>query len=105
MFAAVRDLHGTQRMHTNTTATNAFVTADDYYKPLCKVSRQVLKIVPAILRSQAGHALGGQCPLVFFLINRRALGEHSNHFSFLPGYRSSFGLICWAAITWYLRLN
>lgn len=84
--------------------TNAFVTTDDYFRPLEKIRARELKIVPGkYFEARQATLYIGEVPVFFFPYYRRNLGERENNFSFLPGYRSSFGPYLLSSYNWFLN--
>ncbi|MDB6108968.1 MAG: Organic solvent tolerance protein [Pedosphaera sp.] len=105
LFAAGQGLHGgvTNNIYT-ATATNTFVTADDYFRPLLKVRAKYLKIVPGqYFEARNATLLAGKVPLFFFPYYRRSLEENASHFTVLPGYRSTYGPFLLSSYTWFLN--
>jgi LPS-assembly protein len=95
-----------QGNHTNNTytATNGFVTADDYFNPLYKVRAKSIKIVPGeYFVARNAYLYIGNVPVFYFPYYRRNLNENGNSFTFVPGYRSSFGAFLLTTYHWYLN--
>jgi len=91
IFVAGEGLHGeiTNQLYV---ATNAVITTDDVAEPAIKVRAKHIKIIPGD-KVEARHAtlyVAG-VPAFYFPYYSRKLGLRSNNFSFVPGYRSSFG--------------
>jgi LPS-assembly protein len=97
-----------QGLHLDTTnnvyvATNAIITSDDVMRPGVKMRAKYIEIVPG-KRVMARHAtvyVQG-VPVFYFPYYARKLGERSNHFDFVPGYRSSFGPYFLGTYSWFL---
>ncbi|MDB6016610.1 MAG: Organic solvent tolerance protein, partial [Pedosphaera sp.] len=105
IFAAGEGLAGNPTNNTYT-ATNVFITADDYSNPLFKVRAKYLKIVPGeYFEARQGTLYAGKVPLFYFPYYRRPLGERQSNFSFLPGYRSSFGPYLLGSYNWFWSEN
>jgi LPS-assembly protein len=105
MFVEGRDLYGDSDTHTYT-ATNAYVTADDYAKPLFRIHARRIRIVPGHY-FQAWDAIlyAGGVPLFYFPYYRRDLGKNADHFNVEPGYRSSFGPFLLNRYDWFYNDN
>jgi len=91
LFASGHDLSADVTNHVFT-ATNAFMTSDDIYNPAMKIRAKSITIIPG-KRIIAQHATlhVGEVPIFYFPYYSRDIGPNANNFSFLPGYRSSFG--------------
>ena len=91
IFAAGEGLHGdiTNRVYM---ATNAVLTTDDVAEPGVKIRARSIKILPGD-KVVARHATlyVGNVPVFYTPYYSRKLGARSNHFTFVPGYRSSWG--------------
>jgi LPS-assembly protein len=91
IFAAGEGLHGelTNRVYF---ATNGVITLDDVSEPAIKVRAKTIKILPGdkVVAYNATLYLGG-IPVFYTPYYSRKLGQRSNHFGLVPGYRSSFG--------------
>ena len=91
IFAAGEGLHGqiTNRVYV---ATNAVITLDDVAEPAIKVRAKSITILPGdkVVAHHATLYLAG-VPVFYTPYYSRKLGLRSNHFSFVPGYRSSWG--------------
>src|ERR1041385_4284950 len=103
VFAEGRGLHGdlTNNVYN---ATNAFLTSDDISEPDFKIRARRIRIVPEV-RIQAWDAVLylGEVPVFYFPYYSRNLGQRANNFSFVPGYRSSFGPFILGSYTWFLN--
>ncbi|HEX3798985.1 MAG TPA: LPS assembly protein LptD [Verrucomicrobiae bacterium] len=72
--------------------TNVLVTTDDYYEPLQKVRAQHFTIVPGeYVEAHDATLYIGSVPVFYFPYYRKSLQPDQNFFTFLPGYRSSYG--------------
>jgi LPS-assembly protein len=101
IFATGEGLH---RDPTNQAyiATNAVVTMDDYYEPRERIRAKRLKIVPGkYFEARQATLYIGKVPVMFFPYYRRGLGDHQNNFSFVPGYRSTFGPYLLSSYNWF----
>ena len=91
LFAAGEGLHGeiTNRVYV---ATNAVITTDDVAEPAVKIRAKAIKILPGD-KVVARHATlyVGHVPVFYTPYYSRKFGPRSNRFSFVPGYRSSWG--------------
>lgn len=86
------------------TATNATITADDVSEPLLNVRARKIRIQPGH-RIEAEDAVlyAGKVPVFYFPYYTRNLRENANHFSFLPGYRRTYGGFLLSSYNWYLN--
>jgi lipopolysaccharide assembly outer membrane protein LptD (OstA) len=103
VFAAGQGLHGdlTNRIYYG---TNAFVTTDDVTVPFQKVRAKYIKIVPGqYIEARHATLYLGTVPVFYLPYYSRNLGERANNFSFIPGYRSSFGPFLRSSYTWLLN--
>ena len=97
-----------QGLHLDTTnkvyvATNAIITGDDVMQPGVKVHAKRVEIIPGRrIRAWSAVFYMEGVPLFYFPYYSRAIGKRSNHFDFLPGYRSSFGPYILNTYSWYL---
>jgi LPS-assembly protein len=103
VFAAGRGLHGDTTNQTYS-ATNAFVTSDDFSQPILRLRAHHIKIIPG-KRIEATHAVlyVGDVPVFYFPYYSRNLGERANNFNFIPGYRTSYGEFLLTSYTWFLN--
>jgi LPS-assembly protein len=103
VFAGGAGLHTDPTNHAYI-ATNAFVTTDDYSRPWEKIRAKELKIVPGqYFEARQASLYVGEVPVFFFPFYRRSLGEHGNNFSFIPGYRNSFGPYMLGRYNWFVN--
>ncbi len=107
MFSAGEAFHGERTNdHTNTvyTATNGFITTDDYSSPLQRIRAKQIKIVPGkYFEARNATVYIGSVPVFYFPYYRRSLEKHENTFVFIPGYRSVFGPYLLSSYHWYLN--
>ncbi|EEF59460.1 LPS-assembly protein LptD [Pedosphaera parvula] len=83
-------------------ATNTVITADDYEHPREKIRAKTLKIVPGkYFEARQATLYVGNVPVFFFPYYKRGLGEHQNNFSYVPGYRSTFGPYLLSSYNWF----
>jgi len=101
VFAAGRELAGDISNKTYN-ARHVFVTTDDISNPAVRVRASRIKIVPGqyVEMWNAVLFMDG-VPTFYFPFYRRTLGEHQNHFTFTPGYRSAYGPFLLGAYNWY----
>src|SRR5882724_8090919 len=104
-FAAGEGLHaiaeGTNKVYT---ATNGLITTDDYFRPLQKIRAREIRIVPdQYFEVHNATLYAGPMPVFFLPYYRRSLAGDQNDFSFLPGYRSSFGPYLLSRYNWSLN--
>ncbi|HLP77639.1 MAG TPA: LPS assembly protein LptD [Candidatus Paceibacterota bacterium] len=108
VFASGRGLRG-EALGENLTnqvyyATNAMITADDFYRPLLKIRAKQIRIVPG-KRIEATHATvwAGNVPVFYFPYYTRSLGPNANNLNVTPGYRSRYGPFILGTYTWLLN--
>ena len=102
MFAGGRSLSAdvTNRVYQ---ATDAMITSDDIAQPLIKIRAKRIKLIPQKRIEAHGATLYlGEVPVFYFPFYSRNLTEHAGHFTFLPGYRSSFGPFLMTTYTWWM---
>ncbi len=103
MFAEGEGLHGefTNQVYA---ATNSFITTEDIAHPLIRVRAKYLRIVPGE-KVEARHATlyVGDVPVFYFPYYSHRLGPRSNHFNFVPGYRSVFGPYLLSRYNWFVN--
>ncbi len=85
-------------------ATNALITADDFYQPMLKIRARHIRIIPG-KRIEATHATLwlGDVPVFYFPFYVRNLGPYANNFNATPGYRSRYGPFILGTYTWLLN--
>ena len=86
--------------------SNAFVTTDDYSDPLQRVSAGKVTVVPGQYvkaRNAVLHLAG--VPVFYFPYFKRSLQTSPNHFTFVPGYRGTFGPYLLSGYNWVLNSN
>ena len=83
-------------------ATNAFITTDDYAEPGYRLRAKKIRIVPGdYIEAWGGTFYLGSTPVMYYAYYKRSLGRHPNNFSFVPGYRSRFGPYLLGTYNWY----
>jgi LPS-assembly protein len=84
------------------TASNGWVTTDDYAKPIYRIHADSITIVPG-QHIEMHHATLylGSTPIFYFPYYHKDLTGHPNNFEFVPGYRSAFGPYLLSAFNWY----
>jgi len=84
------------------TATNAWMTTDDFVKPVYRIRARAITIVPGnyIEARQATLFVGGT-PVFYLPYFRHSLKPHPAYFDFVPGFRSEFGPYLLGSYTWY----
>lgn len=84
------------------TATNAFVTTDDFADPAYKIRASRIKVIPgkSVQMWNAVAYLGG-VPVFYFPYYERNLGTRANNFTTTPGYRSRYGTYLLNTYNWY----
>jgi hypothetical protein len=84
-------------------ATNALITADDIAQPGVFVRAKYVEIVPGkVIRARGATFYLQGLPVFYTPYFSHKLGERSNHFTPLPGYRSSFGPYFLGTYSWFL---
>lgn len=102
-FAAGEGLHLelTNRLYR---ATNGVITTDDVADPAIKVRARHLKIIPGDKVVASGATLYvAKVPVFYFPYYSRRLSPRANHFTFIPGYRSSFGPFLLSGYNFFLN--
>ncbi|HRT07687.1 MAG TPA: LPS assembly protein LptD [Candidatus Paceibacterota bacterium] len=102
VFASGQNLEAdlTNRIYT---ATNALITTEDFSQPLLKLRARSIRIIPGekvVARDATLYV--GQVPVFYFPYYSRKLGPRSNHFTFTPGYRGSYGAYLLSSYLFYL---
>ncbi|HZQ45458.1 MAG TPA: LPS assembly protein LptD, partial [Verrucomicrobiae bacterium] len=107
VFAAGESFHGERaKDSTNSvyTATNAFITSDDYQQPLQKLHAKQIKIVPGkYFEARNATVYVGNVPVFYFPYYRRSLEKSDSTFDFIPGYRGVFGPYLLSSYRWVLN--
>jgi hypothetical protein len=94
-------LSGTTSNNTFT-ATNAFISTDDYERPAYRIrARRITIALGQYFEAHEATLLWGNIPVFYFPYYRRTLGQHPNNWEFQPGYRSIFGPYLLSAYNWY----
>jgi lipopolysaccharide assembly outer membrane protein LptD (OstA) len=102
-FVAGEGLHGelTNKVYVT---TNAIITTDNVAKPAIRVRAKYLKIIPGVrLIAKHGVLYFGPVPVMYFPYYTRDLTAGPNNFSFIPGYRSSYGPFILGSYHWALN--
>lgn len=87
-------------------ATNAFVTLDDYAEPFYRVRARELTFVSGeYLEARKATLYVGGVPIFYTPKYRRYFNRSGNHFSFRPGIRSLFGPYLLSRYNWYAGTN
>ena len=74
------------------TATNAFLTTDDYAEPGYRVRCRKLTIIPGqSFEAEDATLLLGNVPVMYWPKYSRALETHGNYWVVTPGFRSLYG--------------
>lgn len=103
VYLAGAGLQGDLTNHTYS-ATNAFVTTDDFAQPFQKIRARYVRIVPGKSIEAHGATLYlGSVPVFYFPYYSRKLSERANQFLFTPGYRSMYGPYLLNNYTWFLN--
>jgi LPS-assembly protein len=102
VFIQGEGLHGdlSNRVYT---ATNAYVTTDDVAEPSAKVKASRITIIPGVRVTAYNAVLYVEgVPVFYFPYYSRNLGPRANNFTFIPGYRSSYGAYILGSYKWFL---
>ena len=87
-------------------AAAAFVTTDDYAKPIYHIRASTITIVPGkYFEARNATLYLGSTPIFYWPYYRRSLGQHPDNFEFIPGFRSTFGAYLLGAFNWYGNSN
>jgi lipopolysaccharide export system protein LptA len=84
------------------TATNAYISTDDYAVPASRIRARHVKIVPgAYIEAWDATFYVGKTPIFYWPYLKRTLGQHTQNWEFTPGYRSIFGPYLLSTYNWY----
>jgi lipopolysaccharide assembly outer membrane protein LptD (OstA) len=87
-------------------ATNAFVTTDDFSSPAYRVRARQLTFVPGrYLEARGATLLLGKVPVFYLPRYRHYLDRNPNGFEVKPGYRSLYGPYLLSAYNWSPTTN
>ncbi len=102
VFAGAYGLSGdiTNRLYT---ATNAFVTADDYAAPFERIAARRITITDEYVEMRHATLYLGGLPVFYFPYYKRRFDDSGNRFHFVPGYRSRFGAFLLNSYNWFLN--
>jgi len=107
MFAEGRGFkgyHANDQTNSIYTATNGFITTDDYSRPLQKIRAKQIRIVPGkYFEARDATVYVGVVPVFYTPYYRRSLEKSQNTFDFVPGYRSLFGPYLLSSYNWFLN--
>lgn len=88
------------------TATNAFVTADDFSEPGLRVKARSLTFVPGqYIETRGATLMLGQVPIFYLPRYRHYFDRNPNSFEVKPGYRSLYGPYLLTAYNWTPSTN
>ena len=83
-------------------ATNAFITTDDYQRPSYHIRARQITIVPGkYFDARQAMLFWGKVPIFYFPYYHRNLVQHPNYWEFEPGDRSTFGPYLLSSYNWY----
>ena len=102
VFAGAYGLSGdvTNRVYT---ATNAFVTTDDYAAPFERVEARRITITDEYVEMRHATLYLGGVPVFYFPYYKRRFDAPGNQFNFVPGYRTRFGAFLLNSYNWFLN--
>ena len=102
VFAGGSGLTADVTNHTYT-ATNAYVTTDDWADPAYKIRASRVQIIPG-KSVQMWNAVmyAGGVPVFYFPYFNRSLGVRQNNFTITPGFRSRYGGFMLGTYRWFL---
>jgi LPS-assembly protein len=84
------------------TATNAFITTDDYDHPAYTIrARSITIAVGRYFEAHQATLFWGKTPVFYFPYYKRNLGQHPNNWEFEPGDRGIYGPYLLSAYNWY----
>ena len=103
VFAAGEKLSA-DRSNQVYSAQGALITTDDVSEPFTKVRARSITIIPG-RRIIARHATMylGRLPVFYFPYFNYPMNDQANQFTFVPGYRSSFGAYLLSTYHWFLN--
>jgi LPS-assembly protein len=102
VFAEGAKLSG-DRSNQVYSAEGALVTTDDVSQPFTKVRARSITIYPERIIAHHATMYLGRLPVFYFPYFNYPLNERANQFSFMPGYRSSFGPYLLSTYHWFLN--
>jgi lipopolysaccharide assembly outer membrane protein LptD (OstA) len=83
--------------------SDAVITSEDIGHPLVKLRAKTIKLIPGKkLEAHNATLYIGNVPVFYFPFYSRNLTEHASHYTFLPGYRTSFGPFLLGTYTYWL---
>jgi len=83
--------------------SDAMITSEDIGQPLVKLRAKTIKLIPGKkLEAHNATLYIGNVPVFYFPFYSRNLTEHASHYTFLPGYRTSFGPFLLGTYTYWL---
>jgi len=83
--------------------SDAMITSEDIGQPLVKLRAKTIKLIPGKkLEAHNATLYIGNVPVFYFPYYSRNLTEHASHYTFLPGYRTSFGPFLLGTYTYWL---
>lgn len=107
LFVSGESFHGEHANDTNKavyTATNAWLTTDDFSRPLQKIRAKQIKVVPGkYFEARDATIYIGNVPVFYFPYYRRSLAQDENTFILTPGYRSLYGPYLLSGYHWTLN--
>jgi LPS-assembly protein len=84
------------------TATNAYITTDDYARPGYTIrARRITIALGEYFEAHQATLFWGRTPIFYFPYYKRYLNQHPNNWDFEPGYRSIFGPYLLSTYNWY----
>ncbi len=103
VFAGAYGLHGDATNNVYT-ATNAFVTTDDFERPLERIQAREIRIVPnEYVEMRHAVLYVGGLPIFYFPYYKRRFDEQANQLTFMPGYRGKYGAFLLNSYNWFLN--
>jgi LPS-assembly protein len=83
-------------------AYNAFISTDDYERPVFRVrARQLTIVLGEYIEARQATLFIGKVPVFYWPYYRRSLKQHPNNFEFVEGERTIFGPFLLGAYNWY----
>jgi hypothetical protein len=103
-FAGGTGLTGDATTNNVYTANYGYVTSDDFSNPAYRIRASRIKLIPGVsVEMWNAVLLLGKVPVFYFPYYRHNLGPNSGNFTFVPGYRSSYGAFLLSTYTWALN--
>jgi len=86
--------------------SDTVVTTDDYARPIYRIhARSIIIVSGKYLEAHDAVLYLGSVPVFYWPYYHRNVESHPENFSFVPGYRSTYGAFLLGAFNWYGNSN